>query len=103
MLAFLPSRTWGYAATASGAAFNAARSTSRSALETVANSRGKVTAYGYDTAGNRERTTFTYDTDDLVADEIIVPIAAAFPVERIQEAVRPQAERHVYGKIVINL
>ncbi|WP_324604234.1 zinc-binding dehydrogenase [Streptomyces sp. Tu 6176] len=34
---------------------------------------------------------------------ITVPVAAAFPVERIREAVTTQAGRHVHGKIVITL
>lgn len=42
-------------------------------------------------------------TDAIVADEITVPIAATFPIKQIQEAVRLQAERHVHGKIVVNL
>jgi len=42
-------------------------------------------------------------TDAIVAGEITVPIAATFPIERIQEAVRLQAERHVHGKIAVNL
>jgi NADPH:quinone reductase-like Zn-dependent oxidoreductase len=41
--------------------------------------------------------------DAVVAGEITVPIAAAFPVRRIQEAVRLQAGRHVHGKIVVTL
>ncbi|MFI0773080.1 zinc-binding dehydrogenase [Streptomyces sp. NPDC021218] len=42
-------------------------------------------------------------TDAIVAGDITLPIAAAFPIERIQEAVRLHAERHVHGKIVVNL
>ncbi|GAA1251562.1 NADP-dependent oxidoreductase [Streptomyces javensis] len=42
-------------------------------------------------------------TDAIVAGEITVPIAATFPIERIREAVRLQAGRHVHGKIVVNL
>lgn len=42
-------------------------------------------------------------TDALLGDEITVPIAATFPISQIQEAVRLQADRHVHGKIVINL
>jgi NADPH:quinone reductase-like Zn-dependent oxidoreductase len=41
--------------------------------------------------------------DAIVAGEITVPIAATFPIEQIQEAVRVQADRHVHGKIVVNL
>lgn len=39
----------------------------------------------------------------VAAGEIIVPIAATFPVEQIREAVREQADRHVHGKIVVTL
>ncbi|MGW8377536.1 NADP-dependent oxidoreductase [Streptomyces sp. ODS28] len=42
-------------------------------------------------------------TEAIHAGEITVPIAAAFPPERIREAVTMQAERHVHGKIVIAL
>ncbi|MEV5569688.1 NADP-dependent oxidoreductase [Spirillospora sp. NPDC052269] len=41
--------------------------------------------------------------DAIVTGEITVPIAGTFPIERIQDAVRLQAERHVHGKIVVNL
>ena len=40
----------------------------------------------------------------LVADgRVRVPIAARYPLERIREAVEVQADRHVRGKIVIEL
>ncbi|GAA2996561.1 NADP-dependent oxidoreductase [Streptosporangium longisporum] len=42
-------------------------------------------------------------TDAIVTGEITVPIAASFPVERIRDAVRLQAGRHVHGKIVVTL
>ncbi|GHH87886.1 NADPH:quinone reductase [Streptomyces sulfonofaciens] len=42
-------------------------------------------------------------TEAIVAGEITVPIAATYPVERIREAVRLQAGRHVHGKIVVKL
>ncbi|MFC8083141.1 NADP-dependent oxidoreductase [Streptomyces sp. NPDC057340] len=42
-------------------------------------------------------------TDALVAGKLTVPIAATFPVEEIQEAVRLQAGRRVHGKIVVKL
>jgi hypothetical protein len=32
-----------------------------------------------------------------------VPIAASFPVDQIRAAVKLQADRHVHGKIVIDL
>lgn len=41
--------------------------------------------------------------DAIIAGQIAVPIAATFPIERIQEAVRLQAGRHVHGKIVVVL
>jgi NADPH:quinone reductase-like Zn-dependent oxidoreductase len=40
-------------------------------------------------------------TDAILADSIIVPIAATFPIEQIRDAVTLQAGRHVHGKIVI--
>lgn len=42
-------------------------------------------------------------TDAITAGEITVPIAAAFPIEQIREAVQLQAGRHVHGKIVVSL
>jgi NADPH:quinone reductase-like Zn-dependent oxidoreductase len=42
-------------------------------------------------------------TDAIVVGEITVPIAAAFPIEQIREAVQLQAGRHVHGKIVVTL
>jgi NADPH:quinone reductase-like Zn-dependent oxidoreductase len=41
--------------------------------------------------------------DAIVAGDITVPIAATFPIEQIQEAVRLQADRHTHGKIVVDL
>ncbi len=42
-------------------------------------------------------------TDAVAAGRLTVPIAAAFPVERIQEAVTLQRSGHVHGKVVIRL
>lgn len=42
-------------------------------------------------------------TGAIIAGELTVPIAATFPIERIQEAVRLQAGRHVHGKIVVTV
>ncbi|MEV8373593.1 zinc-binding dehydrogenase [Kribbella sp. NPDC056861] len=39
----------------------------------------------------------------VAAGQLRVPIAANFPVEEIRAAVELQAERHVQGKVVINL
>lgn len=41
--------------------------------------------------------------DAIVAGEIVVPVAATFPIEQIREAVELQAGRHVHGKIVVTL
>ncbi|MEU6482310.1 NADP-dependent oxidoreductase [Streptomyces sp. NPDC047017] len=41
--------------------------------------------------------------DAILAGALTVPIAAAFPVEQIRDAVTLQAGRHVHGKIVITL
>lgn len=42
-------------------------------------------------------------TDAILAGDLTVPIAEAFPIEQIREAVTRQAGRHVPGKIVITL
>ncbi|MEV1085977.1 NADP-dependent oxidoreductase [Streptomyces sp. NPDC050211] len=42
-------------------------------------------------------------TDAIVTGGITVPIAATFPIQQIQEAVRLQAGGHVHGKIVVTL
>jgi NADPH:quinone reductase-like Zn-dependent oxidoreductase len=42
-------------------------------------------------------------TDAILAGQIVVPIAAVFPVEQIRDAVTLQAGRHVHGKIVVTL
>jgi hypothetical protein len=39
-------------------------------------------------------------TDAILAGKLTVPIAAAFPIEQIRDAVALQARRHVHGKIV---
>jgi NADPH:quinone reductase-like Zn-dependent oxidoreductase len=39
----------------------------------------------------------------IVAEQLTVPIAARFPIERITEAAALQAGRHVHGKIVVTL
>ncbi len=39
----------------------------------------------------------------IVAGRLTEPIAAAFPIERIRDAVALQAGRHVHGKIVVTL
>ncbi|MGH3253723.1 MAG: NADP-dependent oxidoreductase [Trebonia sp.] len=42
-------------------------------------------------------------TEAILAGQLTVPIAAAFPVERIRDAVTLQAGRRVHGKIVVTL
>ena len=42
-------------------------------------------------------------TDAILAGKLTVPVAAAFPVEQIRDAVTLQAGRHVHGKIVVTL
>jgi hypothetical protein len=37
-------------------------------------------------------------TDAILAGKVTVPIAAAFPMEQIRDAVTLQAERNVHGK-----
>lgn len=39
----------------------------------------------------------------IAARELIVPIAATFPIEQISEAAAQQEDRHVHGKIVVTL
>ncbi|WP_020661296.1 NADP-dependent oxidoreductase [Amycolatopsis benzoatilytica] len=41
--------------------------------------------------------------DALVAGDLVVPIAATFPVEQIRDAVSVLAGRHVHGKVVVLL
>jgi NADPH:quinone reductase-like Zn-dependent oxidoreductase len=42
-------------------------------------------------------------TDAISAGELVVPIAATFPIEQIREAVTLQRGGHVHGKVVITL
>ncbi|MEU6540540.1 NADP-dependent oxidoreductase [Streptomyces sp. NPDC047000] len=42
-------------------------------------------------------------TDAVLAGRLTVPVAAAFPVEKIRDAVTLQAGRHVHGKVVVTL
>ncbi|MFJ4714276.1 NADP-dependent oxidoreductase [Streptomyces sp. NPDC088785] len=39
----------------------------------------------------------------VLAGDLVVPIAATYPIERIRDAVEAQAGRHVHGKIVVTL
>ncbi len=42
-------------------------------------------------------------TDAIIAGQLVVPIAATFPIEQIREAVRLQRGGHVHGKVVVTL
>jgi NADPH:quinone reductase-like Zn-dependent oxidoreductase len=42
-------------------------------------------------------------TEAIRAGRLTVPIAATYPIERIHDAVRLQAARHVHGKVVMTL
>jgi NADPH:quinone reductase-like Zn-dependent oxidoreductase len=42
-------------------------------------------------------------TDAILAGQITVPIAAAFPIEKIRDTVTLQAGGHVHGKVVVTL
>ncbi|TQS23749.1 NADP-dependent oxidoreductase [Microbispora sp. KK1-11] len=64
------------------------------------NPPGGVRATGGEQAGPADLERIT---DAILAGTITVPIAAAFPIERIRDAVALQAGRHVHGKIVVTL
>jgi NADPH:quinone reductase-like Zn-dependent oxidoreductase len=40
-------------------------------------------------------------TDAILAGQLVVPIAATFPIEQIRDAVTLQAGRHAHGKVVV--
>ncbi|MGW5714824.1 NADP-dependent oxidoreductase [Amycolatopsis sp. NPDC003865] len=74
-----------------------------SRISTVAagpNPPGGVRATGGIDAGPAELKRLT---DAIATGEIVVPIAATFPLERVREAVELQAGRHVHGKVVLTL
>ncbi|MGW4400994.1 NADP-dependent oxidoreductase [Amycolatopsis nivea] len=87
------------------------RETAETALELgVAPGRVSTVADGPALPGVRATGAFDAEsgaleriTDAIRTGELIVPIAAAFPVEQIREAVTIQAGRHVHGKIVVSL
>lgn len=64
------------------------------------NPPGGVRATGGSEAGPADMDRLTRA---ILEGRITVPIAARFPVERIGEAVRLQAGRHVHGKVVVTL
>ncbi|MBN9391810.1 MAG: NADP-dependent oxidoreductase [Chloroflexi bacterium] len=55
------------------------------------------------TGANAAPGTLERVAELVVAGKIIVPIAATYPVEQIQEAARFQATRHAHGKVVVTL
>ena len=72
-------------------------------ISTVAagpNPPGGVRATG---AFNAKPAALERITSAILAGKLTVPIAAAFPVEKIRDAVALQAGRHVHGKIVVTL
>lgn len=74
-----------------------------SRISTIAagpNPPGGVRATGGIDAGPAELKQIT---DAIAAGELVVPIAATFPLERVREAVELQAGRHVHGKVVLTL
>lgn len=54
-------------------------------------------------AGNAQPDAVPRIAAAIVAKQLIVPIAARFPLEQIAEAAALQADRHVHGKIVVTL
>ena len=64
------------------------------------NPPGGVRATGGSEAGSADLARIT---GAIVAGRLTVPIAGAFKLEQIREAVAIQAERHVHGKIVVTL
>lgn len=42
-------------------------------------------------------------TDAIASGDITVPIAAAFPIEEIRDAVMLQSGRHVHGKVIVTM
>ena len=51
--------------------------------------------------GEAEPEALPRIAEAIASGQITVPIAATFPIERIQEAAALVADRHVHGKIVV--
>jgi NADPH:quinone reductase-like Zn-dependent oxidoreductase len=64
------------------------------------NPPGGVRATGGADAGPADSKRIT---DAILAGQITVPIAAAFPIEQIRDAVTLQSGRRVHGKVVVTL
>ncbi len=60
---------------------------------------------GVRATGGRDATPGALDriAEAIVAGQLIVPVAATFPVERIRDAVALQSGGHVHGKVVVTL
>jgi NADPH:quinone reductase-like Zn-dependent oxidoreductase len=74
-----------------------------SRIDTIANFEA-VARYGVKAEGNTAGASASALTDlaGLIADgELDVPIAATFPLDRVQDAYRRLAEGHILGKIVL--
>ena len=74
-----------------------------SRIDTIANFEA-VARYGVKAEGNTAGASASALTDlaGLIADgELDVPIAATFPLDRVQDAYRRLAKGHILGKIVL--
>ena len=60
---------------------------------------------GVRATGGRDATPGALEriTDAIAAGNLIVPIAATFPIEQIRDAVMLQRGGHVHGKVVVTL
>jgi len=74
-----------------------------SRIDTIANFQA-VARYGVKAEGNAAGASASVLAELaglIAAGELEVPIAAAFPLDRVQDAYRRLAEGHVLGKIVL--
>jgi NADPH:quinone reductase-like Zn-dependent oxidoreductase len=74
-----------------------------SRIDTIVNFEA-VARYGVNAEGNAAASTASVLAELaglIAADELELPIAATFPLDRVQNAYRRLAEGHVLGKIVL--
>ena len=74
-----------------------------SRIDTIVNFEA-VARYGVNAEGNAAASTASVLAELaglIAAGELELPIAATFPLDRVQDAYRRLAERHVLGKIVL--
>jgi NADPH:quinone reductase-like Zn-dependent oxidoreductase len=74
-----------------------------SRIDTIVNFEA-VARYGVNAEGNAAASTASVLTELaglIAAGELELPIAATFPLDRVQDAYRRLAEGHVLGKIVL--